>query len=149
MIGTDVVATIDSVCTGVPSIYHVYCEVLIRKLITPARCTICKKHRKSLLMMMALCNQKDERVHPSSHTNYSYLSKPEKDECLHHLHTQCKISRLHIVQLERKLLESIKESGIHLDQDFDKDMKLILADTSKEIDRCYHPQSFQHLFWDQ
>ena len=27
--------------------------------------------------------QKDERTNPSSHTNYSYLSTPEKDERLH------------------------------------------------------------------
>ena len=98
---------------------------------------------------MTLRNQKDGKVHPSSHTNYSYLSTPEKDERLHRLHTQCKISRLHIVRLEKKLLESIEESGVHLDQDFDKDMELILADASEEIDRCYHPQSFQRLFWDQ
>ena len=103
-------ATIDSIRTGVPSIYHVCCEVFISKLITPSRCTVCKKHRKSLLTM-ALCDQKDERVYPSSHTNYSYLSIPEKDERLHRLHTQCKISRLRIVRLEKKLLESIEESG--------------------------------------
>ena len=141
-------AVIDSARTGVSSIYHVCCEVIISKLITPARCAVCKKHRKSLLMM-TLHSQKDERVHPSSHTNYSYLSTPEKDERLHRLHTQCKISRLHIIRLEKKLLESTEESGIHLDQDLDNDIKQILADSSEEINRCYHPQSFQHLFWDQ
>ena len=141
-------ATIDSVRTGVPSIYHVCCEVLVSKSMIPSRCAVCKKHRKSLLTM-TLRDQKDERVHPSSHTNYSYLTTPEKDERLHRLHTQCKISRSHIVRLEKKLSESIEESGVHLDQDLDKDMKQILADTSEEIDRCYHPQSFQHLFWQQ
>ena len=69
-------ATVDSVRTGVPSIYHVCCEVLISKFISPSRCGVCKKHRKSLLTM-TLRDQKDERVHPSSHTNYSYLSTPE------------------------------------------------------------------------
>ena len=49
----------------------------------------------------------------------------------------------------KKLLESTEESGIHLDQDLDNDIKQILADSSEEINRCYHPQSFQHLFWDQ
>ena len=141
-------ATVDSVRTGVPSIYHVSCEVLISKLVTPAWCAPCKKHRKSLLTM-TLRNQKDERVHPSSHTNYSYLSIPEKDERLHRLHTQSKISRLHIARLEKKLLESIEESGVPLDQDLDEDMKQIIADTSEEIDQRYHPQSFQRLFWDQ
>ena len=37
---------------------------------------------------MTLHDQQDERVHPSNHTNHSYLSTPEKDERLHRLHTQ-------------------------------------------------------------
>ena len=145
MIGTEVVATVDSACTGVLSIYHVCCEVLIDKSMTPARCSACKKHRKSLLTM-TLHNQKDERVNPSSHTNYSYLSTPEKYERLHRLHVQCKILRLHIARLQKRLQELIEERGIYLDNGLDKDLKQILADTTKEVHHCYQPQSFQHVF---
>ena len=148
MIGTEVVAIVDSARTGILSIYHVSCEVLIDESMTPARCSACKKHRK-LLLTMALRNQKDERAHPSSHTNYTYLSTPEKYERLHRLHTQCKISRLHIARLQKKLQELIEERGVYLDDSLDRDLKQILVDTTEEVHQCYQPQSFQHIFWEQ
>ena len=59
MIGTEVVAIVDSAHTGTLSVYHISCEVLIDESMTPAQCSACKKHRK-LLLTMALHNQKDE-----------------------------------------------------------------------------------------
>ena len=145
MIGTEVVAIVDSARTGILSIYHVSCEVLIDESMTPARCSACKKHRK-LLLTMALRNQKDERAHPSSHTNYTYLSTPEKYERLHRLHTQCKISRLHIARLQKKLQELIEERGVYLDDSLDRDLKQILVDTTEEVHQCYQLNHFNIYF---
>ena len=56
------------------------------------------------LNAMVSRNHKDDRTHPSSHTNYSYLSTPEKDERLHRLHTESKIAKLRISRLEKRSL---------------------------------------------
>ena len=48
-LGTSIVATVDNTRTGVPSIFHVKCEVLIAE--GSHRYSCCKKHRKSLCAM--------------------------------------------------------------------------------------------------
>ena len=73
LLGTGIVATVDSSRTGVPSIYHVYCEVLISQ--GNSICDCCKKHHKSLCAM-ASRDCKDEVTDPSSHTNYAYVNTP-------------------------------------------------------------------------
>ena len=80
-IGTEIVAKVYSICTGVLSVYHVKCEMLIESSTDVVQCSSCKKHRRSLL---AICSrfQKDDRTHPSSHTNYSCLTSLEKGEQL-------------------------------------------------------------------
>ena len=147
-IGTDVVATVDSTRTGIQSIYHINCEVLVSKSQAPARCTPCKKHRKSLQTMALRCD-KDDRVDPSSHTAYSCLSTSEKDERLHRLHTKYKMSRLQIVRLQKKISESIEQGGLKLDEELSKDMQQIFTDNTMKIQNFYQPESFQCLFWDQ
>ena len=78
-IGTEIETKVDSIRTGVLSVYHVNCEILIESSTNVVRCSSCKRHRRSL---SAICSrsQKDDRTHPSSHTNYSCLTSPEKDE---------------------------------------------------------------------
>jgi len=73
------VAKVDSICTGVLSVYDVNCEILIESSTDVVQCSSCKKHRRSL---SAICSrsQKDDQTHPSSHINYSCLTSPGKDE---------------------------------------------------------------------
>ena len=80
-----IVATVDFNRTGVPSIYHINCEILISQ--GSSRCDHCKKHRKSLCAM-ASRGRKDGLTDPSSHTNYMYLKTPEKNDRLAQLHKE-------------------------------------------------------------
>lgn len=48
-------------------------------------------------------DERSQRTHPSSHTNYSYLSTPEKNERLHRLHADNKTAKLRISRLEKKM----------------------------------------------
>ena len=80
-----------------------YCEVLIESTTSPLRCTTCKKHRQSLSITSSHA-QKDEWTHPNSHTNYSYLTTPKKNECLHQLHADNKTAKLQITCLENRIL---------------------------------------------
>lgn len=147
-IGTEVVAKLDSVRTGNLSVYHVNCEVLINSTTYPPRCAHCKKHRKCLNAMVSRTH-KDERTHPSSHTNYSYLSTPEKDERLHRLHAESKVIKLRISRLEKKITELINDDGVCVEDDLHDDIKQIVSDSTEQIYSSYQPDTFQHLFWKQ
>lgn len=146
-IGSEIVAKVDSIHTGIFSIYHVHCEVLISSSTEPP-CANCKKHRRSLTAMISHV-QKDERTHPSSHTNYSYLSTLEKNEHLRHLHTESKIAKSRISHLQRNIMEVTNDDGVILDEDLHDDVKQILADATEQINISYQPNSFQYLFWEQ
>ena len=93
--------------------------------------------------------EKDERTHPSSHTNYSYLSTPEKDERLNRLHAESKMAKLRIARLEKKITELINDDGICVEEDLYDDMKQIISDATEQIYSSYQPNTFQHLFWKQ
>ena len=67
LLGTGVVAVVDSSRTGVPSLYYVNCEILIRQ--GTNRCDYCKKHRKSLCAMVSRYRKHEQT------DNHTYLSK--------------------------------------------------------------------------
>ena len=53
-------SVVDSTRTGVPSIYHINCEVLLPQAMASSRCEFCKKHRKSLCALASSHNNKDQ-----------------------------------------------------------------------------------------
>ena len=52
-------AVIDSMRTGIPSIYHINCEVLLGQ--TGSRCDCSKKHRKSLCALASRHKNNDQK----------------------------------------------------------------------------------------
>ena len=81
------------------------------------RCSYCGKHHKSLSAMVSHAyhaSQADDHTNPSNYTNYLYLTREEKDECLrcmHHETTMCKqqirrlqeaISLIQLLQMGRR-----------------------------------------------
>ena len=103
------------------------------------------------MSLSAICSrpQKDERTHPSSHTNYSCLTHAEKDERLHRMHNESKIIKLRLTQMEKKISEYAAKDGVHLDQELHSDMKQIILDSTDQIHHTYQPDTNQHLFWEQ
>ena len=77
-IGTEIVATVDCNRTGIPSIYHVKCEVLIKVNTSMKICECCKKQRKTLTAMASQEQKDTDWTDPSSHTAYVHLNTPEK-----------------------------------------------------------------------
>ena len=76
-------------------------------------CESCKIFRRSLLVMASRAiNERDDRTHPSSHTNYRYLSSHEKDEHLHRMHMQFKITGHQIKRLQEKINYVVSENGV-------------------------------------
>ena len=136
----------DSDRTGVPSIYHVKCEVLISQ--GSSICDRCKKHHKSLCAM-ASRDHKDEITDPSSHTNYTYLSTPEKNDRLSRLHKENRKLTFWVTQLEQKLLAVTAQDGITLTDELHNDMKKMAAACTTQIHSTHRDGSFPRLFWDQ
>jgi len=98
---------------------------------------------------MTSCIQKGERTHPSSHTNYSYLTTPEKNEHLHQLHADNKAAKSRIACLENRIAEFIDDDGELLDEKLHSDMKQMIADATEQVHYAYQPNTFRHLFWEQ
>ena len=98
---------------------------------------------------MATRPQKDQRTHPSSHTAYTCLHTPEKDQRMRRLHQEGKIAKLRITRLVKKLSDLVEEDGIHLDDELDRDMKMMMDETTKQVNTNYPANSFQQLFWQQ
>ncbi len=85
--GTRVVASYDSRALPVPTIRHSECALVVAKE-GSLRCQKCTDYRRTLNGMASrVCLSKSaERTAPSSHTNYRYLSSPEKVDRLRQLH---------------------------------------------------------------
>ena len=116
----------------------------------PARCESCKTFRRSLLVMAShVMKESDDRTHPSSHTNYWYLSSDEKDERLHRMHVQAKITGHQIKRLEERINNVVSENGVQLDDYLYDDLRQLAVDGTEQMNNSHQPDSFQCLFWNQ
>ena len=80
-------ASVESDTLGFSTIRHSDCELVLDEQAS-VRCEKCKTHRKLLNSMLNRYQKgsPNDRVKPSSHTNFSQLSTPEKIDRLHNLH---------------------------------------------------------------
>ena len=98
---------------------------------------------------MASRTRKDKRTDPCSHTNYSCLSTPEKNERLSQLHQQNRTLSIRISSLQERLSSVTIKHGITLNNDLHQDVIKIATANTKNV-HCNCPEgSFQRLFWDQ
>lgn len=98
---------------------------------------------------MASRKLSDDRTHPSSHTTYSSLSTPEKDERLRRMHHENVRLKSQIAQLREKINFALNENSVSVDSEFDEDMRDMVANCRDEIKRTYPEGSFQKLFWEE
>ena len=147
-VGSNVVAVVDSKRTGRPSVYHVMCEVLVASTRQSRRCSSCSRHRNNLRATV-LRSTKDDRTHPSSHTNYVALSTPEKAERLHRLHQEAKIARQKLDRLRDKIRLDAATASPNVDTELDGDLRLTITENDKDVMERYPEGSFQGVFWDQ
>lgn len=148
LIGANTVAVIDSKRTGRPSVYHVACEVLVPSTRESRRCSSCSRHRNSLRAIL-FRSSKDDRTHPSSHTNYAALNTPEKDERLHRLHVEAKNTRQKLERLRDKISLDAARASPSVDEALDGDLWSIISENDTEVQESYPEGSFQRVFWDQ
>ena len=99
---------------------------------TSKRCSACAKHRHSLQVMSSK-SSKDMRTHPSSHTNYTTLTTPEKDERLHGLHSEVKKARLRESRIRKKIELALAQESVAVDETFDNDLRAVISETDDHV----------------
>lgn len=88
-------------------------------------------------------------VKPTSHTNFSKLSSPEKNDRLHNLHHANRLMKQQLERIKRRITQVIERDGIMVDETTHSDFKIILEENAKRATTSFPPGSFQHLFWEQ
>lgn len=110
------------------------------------RCNRCSAHRRSLNRAI---NRKTRVTTSHDHTNYRYLSSPEKVARLQELQHKNRASNKQIIRLRDKLKESTVKNGVCLDDATRNDLENIMKEEEQNVLERYPKDSFHHLFWQQ
>ena len=153
--GTNQVAIYD---TTNATIRHVQCEVLLSQASSSAsgdlqQCAACKNYRQTLnrLLHRFENEQSDSsktKSNSDSHSNYRFLSSPEKNERLHQLHHQARLSQQRVRRLKECLEGVAEDRSVTVDSDLHDDLKQIMQDNTTTINKSYPPDSFAKIFWE-
>ena len=117
------------------------------------RCQFCKKFRDNNLHsgLSKLLKQQDEKFKSntaiSSHTNYRYLSTPEKVERLKNLHTAVVAQRRKIKALQDRLSAIVHTDGVRVDEVTHKELVQIMNANRGKLSAT--EESFSSVFWQQ
>ena len=131
-----------------PTVRHTECALLISE-VDGDRCDKCSTYRNTLNRAVARKERSTTEATPHSHTNYRYLSSPEKIVRLREIQHERRISQKRITRLTTKLAELTAEDGVPLDSDMSGDLKEIMEEEDKGVLDRHHEGSFLRLFWDQ
>ena len=121
-------------------------------LLQEVGCHPCKIYRKTLFSLLSHYRSRKRKhsdgTSPSSHTNYRFLSTPEKIKRLRHLHRLHHNDQQRITRLRTALDGAIEERGVTVDYDLHQDLRGIVKNNTDFISSTYPPGSFARLFWD-
>lgn len=106
---------------------------------------------RSTLHALASRAKYHDRVQPdhTSHTNFRYLTSPQKIERLHYLKQQNIAAKYQIDKLKAKLANVTVSQGISLDANTTTDLHQIMMDEEKSAMHTFPEGSFQQIFWQQ
>ena len=129
---------------------HSNCTLLLSQE-DNVRCNQCTTHRRSLGIMASRhsLQRSTERSALSSHTNFRYLSTPEKVERLRQLHRCNRSAQKKQHRLKANVAEMISRKNIQLDVETTSDLCTIMKQKEECISRMYPEDSFQRVFWQQ
>ena len=125
--GSTVTAYFDTTSFQCPTVRHSNCAILLSQE-DNVRCNQCTTHRLSLGVMASRhsLQRSKERSAPSSHTNFRYLSTPEKVERLRQLHQCNRSAQKKLHRLKARIAEMISRKNIQLDVETTSDLCTIM-----------------------
>ena len=152
----DVIAKSESSGDDGFTIRHVNCEVIVAggDDASTARCSYCTHHRKALSTMVRRSTTGSDEINSKhldalSHTNYRFLTSPEKVKRLQILHREVRITQKKLFRLREKLEEKIATQAILIDEDTDADMRTVMAEEEGQLFKRFPEGFFQRLFWEE
>ena len=96
---------------------------------------------------MASRTHRDDRTHPSSHTVFSLLNTPEKEERFHRMHRENVCLKSQIARLREKISTAVSNDGVNVDPELNEDLKDMIEKSRDEILKTYPEGSFERVFW--
>ena len=128
------------------------CMVLVPRANSASRCEQCRDYRKNMSgLLTRYRNGQTKRLDgsdPQSHTNYRYLSTPEKDKRLQRLHHQHRMSEKKLTRLRAALKQAIEQRAVTVDEGLHQDLQEIIRENYKGVGDAHPPGSFGRLFWE-
>ena len=147
--GSEIVASYGRDYCSFPTIRCKACLVLVTGT---DRCIVCTKYRKILNSMFSRHNNKENAAPDTdltSHTNYRYLTSPEKRARLQLYHHKSRNRHQKIQRMKAQLEDALEQRGLTIDSNLHDDLSAIVIESSSDIDDKYAPGSFARIFWDQ
>ena len=95
------------------------------------------------------CVVASDKTSITSHTNYRYLSTPEKNEKLKQLHKASRAAKMKVERLKEKLKKEIDKEGVTLETLMTADLHEIMKEEEHQALTGVEDGSFQQLFWNQ
>ena len=136
------------------TIRHIHCSVKIPPTTVSKRCDYCRAFRdnflrKSLsrLLKSQQQGQLAARCDVYSHTNYRYLTTPEKIQRMHNMHNSIRLSKRKISDLQGRLDRLIQVDGIKVDEATHNGLlSILMKHQQRPADTA---DSFSSIFWQQ
>ena len=134
-----------------PTIRHIKCEELLRAGLSVSRCSACQVHSKTLHSQLNRLNKKDPELitAPNSHTNYRYLTGPEKDQRLKKMHNTYIHPKAHLARFSAKLQACIVEKRVVVNEHTHNGLEHIMSQSASQVYSTFPENSFQRIFWEQ
>ena len=89
-----------------------------------------------------------EKSHPESHTNYRFLSSPEKTARLTNQHKHTRLMQQTINHMNAKIKKLIDNNGTELDDDMNRILVEDIEKRSPFVAASYEEGSFLQIFWE-
>ena len=130
------------------------CELLLLNEQTTEvkRCHSCTEYRQILNCMVYHIDHgksKDiDKSNPTSHTNYRFLTSPEKTARLKNLHDRTRTMQQNINRLNSQIRKVIEDNGTEVDDGLNKALVDIVEDKSPFVASSYEEGSFPRIFWE-
>ena len=105
--------------------------------------------RSNLHSLVSRNNSLSDVTNPSSHTNYRFLTTPEKVSRMQGLQKRNKSLMTQVKRLRTKIEAAIEADGVILDDQACHDLETIMENEDKTIDEKFQEDSFQYIFWKQ
>ena len=137
------------------TIRHVNCQYLLKSVSSGNRCNSCVTFRNNTLrrelnrMKERESDETRDPASPSSHTNYRFLTTPERNERMQRLHKVVRAKTKSLEAMRKGISRILQNNSVKMDSDTHNDLLSIMRSYTAAVNKKFGEESFQALFWQQ